>query len=52
MKEKKQDDPADWFMLLVAIFIAWLPVIVGELNKLQTEKQQNPTTISSERDKK
>ncbi|MBV1930793.1 MAG: hypothetical protein KUG71_03675 [Porticoccaceae bacterium] len=52
MNEKKRDDPADWFMLIVAIFIAWLPVIVGELNKHQQAKQQNPTAISNEQGKK
>ncbi|MCT2533833.1 hypothetical protein N2488_11625 [SAR92 clade bacterium H231] len=52
MNDKKCDNPADWFMLIVAIFIAWLPAIVGELNKDQKVKQQTPTAISSERDRK
>ncbi len=53
MKKDKDGDPAaDWFMLIVAILIIWIPIILDMRNKDPKEIEKTPITTSSELGKK
>ncbi len=44
---KRETEAADWFILLMAVYIAWLPTALDMRETTPKQIEQNPNTISN-----